>query len=151
MIGNHRENAPGIGRGSQIFLLWRLESMLQWIRLLFVASDNSVSYKTRPQPRAAVAHEPSQAKEQCLVEKSQARASAVQETVTGRSACATKEICTRLEKSGLCIFGVATLCLIGSGIGWPLGGPSVAQGPPKRHAWVTPRLELNKCFVCNES
>ena len=25
---------------------------------------------------------------------------------------------------------------IGSGIGWPLGGPSVAQGPPKRQARV---------------
>ena len=30
----------------------------------------------------------------------------------------------------------ATLCLLGIGIGlgWPLGGPSVAQGPPKRRA-----------------
>jgi hypothetical protein len=26
---------------------------------------------------------------------------------------------------------------IGSGIGWPLGGPSVAQGPPKRDARET--------------
>jgi hypothetical protein len=36
---------------------------------------------------------------------------------------------------------VATLCLFGIGFGWPLGGPSVAQGPPKRrardaHGWI---------------
>jgi hypothetical protein len=50
---------------------------------------------------------------------------------------------TRLEKSGLCIFGVATLCLIGIGFGWPLGGPWVAQAWPKGHPWV----ELNK-WLC---
>jgi hypothetical protein len=37
--------------------------------------------------------------------------------------------------------GFATLCLLGIGFGfgfgWTLGGPSVAQGPPKRHARVT--------------
>jgi hypothetical protein len=35
--------------------------------------------------------------------------------------------------------GFAILCLLGIGIGfgWTLGGPSVAQGPPKRHARVT--------------
>ena len=30
-------------------------------------------------------------------------------------------------------------------LGWPKGGPSVAQGPRMGHASV----ELNKCFVCN--
>jgi hypothetical protein len=39
---------------------------------------------------------------------------------------------------------------IGFGIGWPLGGPSVAQGPPKRHAREAQASNGVSAFVCNE-
>ncbi len=40
---------------------------------------------------------------------------------------------------------------IGSGFGWPLGGPSVAQGPPKRHARATQGSIDGLAFVFNKS
>jgi glycerol kinase len=40
---------------------------------------------------------------------------------------------------------------IGSGFGWPLGGPSVAQGPPKRDARASQASIRVSTFVCNES
>jgi hypothetical protein len=39
----------------------------------------------------------------------------------------------------------ATLCLLG--IGWPLGGPSVAQGPPKRRARITLGLNGGRVII----
>jgi hypothetical protein len=39
---------------------------------------------------------------------------------------------------------------IGAGIGWPLGGPSVAQGPPKRHARAIPRVDLRKSLCLQQ-
>ena len=51
------------------------------------------------------------------------------------------------RKSGARMGPVGT----GFGIGWPLGGPSVAQGPPKGHARATQASIRVSVFVCNES
>jgi hypothetical protein len=53
-----------------------------------------------------------------------------------------------LAGEGACApqFGFELGIGIGSGFGWPKGGPSMAQGPPKRGA----RVEWKKCFVCNK-
>ncbi len=40
---------------------------------------------------------------------------------------------------------------IGSGFGWPLGGPSVAQGPPKRRPREAQASIWGSVFVCNEN
>jgi hypothetical protein len=46
------------------------------------------------------------------------------------------------DSVAFCVLWVATLCLIGigSGLGWPLGGPWATQGPPKRGARATRAL-----------
>ena len=47
--------------------------------------------------------------------------------------------------------GFATLCLwTGFGIGWSLGGPRVAQGPPKRGARAIHGSILLSAFICNK-
>ncbi len=40
---------------------------------------------------------------------------------------------------------------IGSGIAWPLGGPSVAQGPPKRRPREAQASIWGNLFVCNKN
>ena len=40
---------------------------------------------------------------------------------------------------------------VGIGSGWPLGGPSVAQGPPKRRPREAQASIWGSVFVCNEN
>src|SRR5579859_4127116 len=40
---------------------------------------------------------------------------------------------------------------IGFGIGWPKGGPSVAQGPPKRRPREAQATIWGNVFVCNKN
>jgi hypothetical protein len=45
---------------------------------------------------------------------------------------------------------LATLCLLGIGFGWPLGGPGVAQAWPKGHPSVAQGWICGSAFVCNK-
>ena len=54
---------------------------------------------------------------------------------TGKSACDSKSDFDATDKPvAFCVFGVATLCGFGVGIGSPKRHPRAMQGAPKRHA-----------------